>query len=188
MNLAYNSVALVTALDTISSSSGHSFVRLSSELAPVPSLLSNIYRLSSDCDFVCLRHVSITLVAGLKTISPLSSYSLSPILKFLFSSSPGLYSWSSSSYSKCPSSIPFSVPTTAPSFKQSIASSTLYSTRLIDNIMFLQFNTESFLFDSYDHINDHGVVLLSRIQPYSSHLSILYTFPLLPIIQNMCPL
>ena len=30
-------------------------------------------------------------------------------------------------------------------------------------------------------------MLLSRIQLYSSHLSILYIFPLLPIIQNMSP-
>ena len=82
-------------------------VRISSELAPVPSLLSNIYRLSRDCGFICLKHIPISLVAGLKTISPLSSSSLSPVLKFLFSSSPGLYSWSSSSYSKYPSSIPF---------------------------------------------------------------------------------
>ena len=41
MHLTYNFVDLVTALDTISSSSEQSFVRLSSELAPISSLLIN---------------------------------------------------------------------------------------------------------------------------------------------------
>ena len=43
MHLLYSFVALVTALDNISSSNGRSFVRLPSALAPVPSLSSNIY-------------------------------------------------------------------------------------------------------------------------------------------------
>ena len=81
----YNYVALLTALDIISSSSEQSFVRLSSEATPVPSLSSNIYRLSSDCGLACLEHDPIALVASLETISSLSSLYLSPVLKFLFS-------------------------------------------------------------------------------------------------------
>ena len=38
MHLIYNSVAPLTALDTISSSSGQSFIDLSSKLAPVTEL------------------------------------------------------------------------------------------------------------------------------------------------------
>ena len=163
MYFTYNSIDLVTALDTISSPSGRSFVCLSSELAPIKSLSSNIYRLSRDCGLVHLDHVPIALEASLEITSPLSSYSLSPGSRFLFRPSPGLFSCSSSSHTKCPSSISFSVPTIAPSFGPSIAPIINYFTRHIDNILFLHFNTESFLLHSYNHIHDHGVVLVSRI-------------------------
>ena len=123
VHLAYNSVALVATLETISSSCGRGFVRLSSEIAPVSSFSSNILRLSSDlfclssdCGLVRLEHVPIALVASLETISSLSSPYLSPVLKSLCNSSPGLYSCSLSIHAKCPSSISFSVPSTEPSF------------------------------------------------------------------------
>ena len=101
--LLYNSTALVATLDTITSSGGRSFVLLSIELAPIPSLSSNIFSLSSDCCIVCLKHVPVALVASVGTISSLSSPYLSPVPKFLFSSNSGLYSCSSSSYTKSPS-------------------------------------------------------------------------------------
>ena len=107
MHFIYNYVAFVLTLDTISSSSGHSFVRLSSELAPILSLSSNLFRLSSDCGIVCLEHVPVALVVSLETIPSLSSPYLSPVSKSLCSSSPGLYSCSSSSHTKYPSFIPF---------------------------------------------------------------------------------
>ena len=188
MHLIYNSVALVTALDMISPSSGRSFVRLSSEPAPILSLSSKILRLASHCGCVCLEHVPIALLACSEIIPPLSSPSLSPVSSFLCSSSPGLYSCSSSSHTKCPSYIPFSCQILNLVFGSSITPITRCFTRHIYDILFLKFNTESFLSYSYDHIHDHGVVLLSRIQSYSSHLSIYELSPLLPIIQNMCPL
>jgi len=72
VNLAYNFVALVATLNTIYSSNGRSFVRLSSELAPVPSLSSDMFHLSSDCGLVCPEHVSVALVVSLETIFSLS--------------------------------------------------------------------------------------------------------------------
>mmetsp|Transcript_44609 Transcript_44609/g.48271 ORF Transcript_44609/g.48271 Transcript_44609/m.48271 type:complete len:326 (+) Transcript_44609:758-1735(+) len=188
VHLAYNSVAIVATLDTISSSSERSFVRLSSELAPVPSLSSNIFPLSSDCGLVRLEHVPIALVASPETICSLSSPYLSPVLKSLCNSSPGLYSCSSSSHAKCPSSISFSVPSTDPSFEPSIAPSYLCFTRPIYDILFLKRHTESFLSYSYDHIHDHGVVLVSRIQSYSMSFTYLLYIPPNVYIQNVCPL
>ena len=162
--LAYNYVALVTTFDAISSSSGCSFLRLSSELTPVSFLSSNIFCISSDCGLVCLRYVSVALVASLETTSSLSSPYLSPVPSFLCSSSSSLYSGPSPSYIKSPSFISISVPTFEPSFDPSIAPSTHYFTHHFDNILFFEFNTEYFLFDSYDHIHDHRVVLFFRIQ------------------------
>ena len=179
---------------TISSSNERNFVRLSSEIVPtsfssnVSCLSSDLFRLSSDCGIVCLKYVPVALLASLETIPSLSSPYLSRVSKSFCSSSPGLYSCSSSSHTKCPSSISFSVPSTEPSFEPSIAPSYLCFTRLIYNIMFLKFHTESFLPYPYDHIHDHGVVLVSRIRSYYSYLSIYYISPLLPITQNMCPL
>ena len=164
VNITYNSVPLVTILDTISSSSGRSFVRLSSEIAPIPfssnisRLSTDLFRLSSDCVVVRLKHFPVALLASLETIPFLSSPYLRPVSKTLCSSSPGLYSGSSSSHTKCPSSISFSVLSTEPSFEPSIAPSYLCFTRPIYNIMYLKFSTESFLLYSYDHIHDHGVV------------------------------
>jgi len=187
VHLAYNSVAIVATLDTISSSSERSFVRLSSEIAPVPSLSSNIFRLSSDCGCVRLEHVPIALLARSEIIPPLSSPSLSPVSSFLCSSSPGLYSCSSSSHTKCPSYIPFSCQILNLVFGSNITPITRCFTRHIYDILFLKFNTESFLSYSYDHIHDHGVVLFSRIQSYYSHLSIYYISPLLSISRMYAP-
>ena len=160
MYFIYNSVAPVTALDSISSSSGHSFVCLSSKLAPMSSfssdsscLSSDILRLSSDCSLVCLEHVPIAPVASEKIISSLLSPYISPVSKFLCSSSPGLYSCSSPSDTQSPSSISNSVPTIEHIFGLSIEPIARCSTRHIYNILFLKFNTESFPSDSYDHIS-----------------------------------
>ena len=195
MHFIYNSVVPVTALDSIPSSSRRSFVCLSSELAPMSSfssdrscLSSDFCRLLSDCSLVRLEHVPIALVASEQTISSLSSSYFSPVSKFLFTSSPGLCSYSSPSHTKSPSCIPISVPFIEPSFGPSIAPIARCFTRHIYSILFLQFNTESFVLHSYGHIHDHGVVLFSKIQSYYSHLSIYVKSPLLPIIQNMCPL
>ena len=187
MHLIYNSVALVTALDMISPSSGRSFVRLSSELAPILSLSSKILRLASHCGCVRLEHVPIALLARSEIIPPLSSPSLSPVSSFLCSSSPGLYSCSSSSHTKCPSYIPFSCQILNLVFGSNITPITRCFTRHIYDILFLKFNTESFLSYSYDHIHDHGVVLFSRIQSYSSHLFILLYIPLLPLYRICAP-
>jgi len=174
VNIAYDSVPFVATLDTISSSSKGSCVRLSSEIAPTPfssnisRLSSDLFHLSSDFGIVHHEHYPVALVASLETIPSLSSPDLSPVLKSLCNSSPGLYSCPSSSHAKCPSSISFSVPSTEPSFEPSIAQSYLCFTRSIYDILFLKFHTESFLSYSYDHIHDHGVVLISRIQPYYS--------------------
>jgi len=126
----------VVTLDTISSSSGRRFVRLSSEIKPMPSFSSNIpclssdlFCLSSDCGIVRLEHVPVALVASLETIPSLSSPYLSPVSKSFCSSSPGLYSCSSPSHAKCPSSVSFSVLSTAPSFEPSIAPNYLCFTR-----------------------------------------------------------
>ena len=87
VNIAYDSVPFVTILDTISSSSGRSFVRLSSKIAPtpfwsnIPCLSSNLFCLSSDCGIVCLEHFHVALVASLETIHSLSSPYLSPVSK-----------------------------------------------------------------------------------------------------------
>ena len=110
MLIIYNSVALVTDLDTISSSSGRSYVCLSSELAPVSSFSSDIFLLSSDCCLDCVEHIPIVLVAIEETISSLSSHSLSSVLKGLCSFSPSLYSCPSSSCTKSPSCIPKMLP------------------------------------------------------------------------------
>ena len=96
----YNLVALLTALDSISSSSGRSFVRLSSELAPIPSPSSNILCLASDCGRVHLKQFPIALVASPKTMHSLSSPYLCPVSKFLCSSNPGPYLYSPPSYTK----------------------------------------------------------------------------------------
>ena len=133
VNLAYDSVALVATLETISSLCERGFVRLSSDIKPMPSFLSNISHLSSDllcmssdCGIVYLKHVPVALVvASLETISSLSSPYLSPVSKFIGSSSPGLYSSSSQSYTQSPSFISISVPNTEPSFEPSITPSTL---------------------------------------------------------------
>ena len=130
---------------------------------------------------------SYPLVARLETICPLSSPYLSPVLKSLCSSSPVLYSCSSSSHAKCPSSISFSCLISNLIFGSSIAPITRCFTCHIYYILFLKFDTESFLSCSYDHIHDHGVVLVSRIQSYYSLLSIYCIFPLLPIIQICAP-
>merc|ERR1712238_521882 len=195
MYFIYNYVTLVMAFDTISSSSGHSYVRLSSEIKPMPSFSSSISRLSSDlfrpssdCGIVRLEHFPVALVAILETIPSLSSPYLSPVLKSLCNSSPGLYSCSSSSHAKCPSSISFSVPSTEPIFEPSIAPSYLCFTRPIYEILFLKRHTESFLSYSYDHIHDHGVVLVSRIQSYSMSFIYLLYIPPIVYIQNVCPL
>ena len=110
MHFIYTYVALVMALNAISSSSGRGFVRLSSEIKPMPPFSSNISRLSSDlfclssdCGIVCLKHIPVALVASLETISSLSSSYFSPFSKFLCSSSPDPYSYSSPSYTKSPS-------------------------------------------------------------------------------------
>ena len=138
-------------------------------------------------DFLSALHVPIALVASQEIISLLASPPLTPVLKFLCSSSPGLYSCSLLSYAKCPVSITFLCLLLNLVLNQVLHQVLHIFTYLIDNILFLQSNTESFLFDSYDHMHDHGVVLLPRIKSYSSHLSILYISPVLPIIQNMCP-
>ena len=147
VHLAYNSVALVTTLETISSSYGRDCVRLSSEITPVPSfsstifrLLSGLFHLSSDCGLVHLEHVTIVLVASPETISSLSSPSLSPVSSFLCSSSPGLYSCSSSSHTKCPSYIPFSCQILNLVVGSSITPITRCFTRHIYDILFLKFN------------------------------------------------
>ena len=188
MHIIYNSVAHMTVLDTISSSSGRSYVCLSSELAPVSSLSSDIFRLSSDCGIARLKHFPVALVARMETIPSLSSPYLSPNLKSLCSSSHVLYSCSSSSHAKCPSSISFSCQISNLIFGSSIAPITRCFTRHIYYILFHKFNTESCLSYSYDHIHDHGVVLVSRIHSYYSQISIYHLSPLLPFIQNMCPL
>ena len=142
VHLAYNSVALVTTLETISSSSGQSFIRLSSELAPIPSLSSNIFRLSSDCDLVCLEYVPVAPVASLKIISSLSSPYLSPAPRFLCSLSPGLYSSSSRSYIQSPSFISIiSLLTIEPSFNPSIALSTISVSHVILLTTYCVFNS-----------------------------------------------
>jgi len=195
MHIIYNSVAHVTVLDTISSSSGRSYVCLSSELASMPPFSSNIVRLSSDrfhlssdCGTVHLEYFPVALVERMETIPSLASPYLSPDLKSLCSSSHVLYSYSSSSHAKCPSSISFSCLISNLIFGSSIAPITRCFTRHIYYIRFLKFDTESFLSCSYDHIHDHGVVLVSRIHSYYSQISIYHLSPLLPFIQNMCPL
>merc|ERR1712194_94163 len=109
---------------------------LSSELASIPPFSSNIvclssdrFHLSSDCGIVHLEHVPVALVASLETIPSLSSPYLSPVSKSFCSSSPGLYSCSSPSHAKCPSSVSCSVLSTAPSFEPSIAPNYLCITR-----------------------------------------------------------
>ena len=194
VNIAYDSVPLVAILDTISSSSGPRISCLSSKITPtsfssnISRLSSDLFRLSSDCGIVCLEHFPFALVAILETIPSLSSPYLSPVLKSLCNSSPGLYSCSSSSHAKCPSSISFSVPSTEPIFEPSIAPSYLCFTRPIYDILFLKRHTESFLSYSYDHIHDHGVVLVSRIQSYSMSFTYLLYIPPIVYIQNVCPL
>ena len=180
VNLAYNFVALVVTLESISSSCEQGCVCLSSELASMPPFSNNIvclssdcFHLSSDCGIVPLKYIPIALVASLETIYPLSTH----VLKILRSSSPGLYSCSSPSDTKSLSCTPIAVSTIEPSFGPRIEPITLGFTRHIHNIMFLKFNTESFCSGSYDHIHDHGVVLVSRIQPYYSQLSIYYLPP-----------
>jgi len=136
VNIAYDSVTL----ETISTSCERGCVRLSSELASMPRFSSNIVRLSSgltsdrfhlssDCGIVRLEYIPIALVARLETISSLSSPYLSPDLKSLCSSSPVLYSCSSSSHAKCPSSISFSCLISNLNFGSSIAPITRCFTR-----------------------------------------------------------
>ena len=156
----YNSVTLVTALDTISSSSGHSHVCLPSELAPVSSFSSDIscpssdfFLLSSECSLVRLEHNPFSLVASEETISSLSSHSLSPVLRVLCSLSTGLYSYPSSSCTKSPSCILISVPSIEPSFGPSITHQSLAVLRVI--------------FATFCFIN-------SKLNPYSLILMIIF--------------
>ena len=86
VNLAYNSIVLVANLETIFSSCGRGFVRLSSEIKPMPSFSSNIprlssdlFRLSSDCSIVYLEHVPVALVESPERIFSLSSPYFSPV-------------------------------------------------------------------------------------------------------------
>ena len=125
--------------------------------------------LSSDCDLVCLGYIPVALVTSLETIFSLSSPYLSPFFSSLYSSSSGLYSSSSPSYIQSPSFLsisPIVLSTIEPSFNPSIVPSSISVLHVIFTsycLLFLQFSTESFLFDSYDHIHDHGIVMFSRI-------------------------
>ena len=186
VHLAYNYVKLVATLDIISSTRGRSFVPLPSELAPVLSLSSNISRLSSNCGLVHLKQFPVALETSLETISSVSSPYLSLVSKFLCSKS-----WSVliffTKYTKSPSSISISMPTIEPSFGLSIAPSTHYFTRHIDNILFLQFNTESFLLILMIIFMTMGLCYF----PGSNHIPVIYLsyyIPLIASIQNICPL
>ena len=137
VNLAYDFVALVVTLESISSSCEQGCLRLSSDIALILSFSSKILRLISHCGCVCLEHVPIALLARLETIYPLSSPSLSPILSILCTPSPGLYSYSSSSHTKCPHSIPFLCQILNLVFGPSITPTTCYFTRHIYKILFL---------------------------------------------------
>ena len=162
----------------------------------MPPFLSNIVRLSSDrfhlssdCGIVRLEYIPIALVARLETISPLSSPYLSPVLKSLCSSSPGLYSCSSSSHAKCPSSISFSVPSTEPSFEPSIAPSYLCFTRPL----YALFTTFCFL---NSKLNPFSLILMIIFMTMglcwfsgSTHFTAIYIFIISPpycLLSQIC--